>query len=74
MKSLEEKFSCGLSLYYLLYCCEDPLTNEDLSILGLSTEASGEIHHWTDGSVLTPAFESDHSQGRVSLSNSYAKT
>jgi hypothetical protein len=36
-------------------------------------QAGGEIRHRTNGSVLNPAFESDHSQGGISLSNPYSE-
>jgi hypothetical protein len=39
VESFKRKFSCGFSLYPLLYCRMNPLTDEDLPALRLVTQA-----------------------------------
>src|SRR5712692_6492506 len=73
-ESLERKFPCRLSLHQLLHHSVDPLTDEDLPALGLVAQAGGEVCHRTDGPIVNPAFESDHSQGGISLSDPYSET
>lgn len=74
MEPLESEFSCRLSLHQLLHRRIDPLTHQDLFILGLITQASGKIRDWTYRTIINSALEPDHSQSGIPLGDADPET
>src|SRR6516162_5527344 len=64
-----EVFECD----YLLYCCSDATGDQDLAILRLRTQPSGEVAYGADSCVTGALGKADLSQRRVALGDARAK-
>src|SRR6516225_3040411 len=65
-----EVFECD----YFLYGCGDATGDQDLAILRLSTEPSGQVTHRADRRVAGALGKADLTKRRVALSDAGAKT